>query len=273
MILRNLRFLTFSILLITTAATTFVHAEPIGWIERFALADDRDAALSELVPGTDDHFFYHCLHFQTTGQLEQAETVLAQWMAKYQGASTPAINAMVDRQRLLTYDLSPQRTIDHLIKRLNIKLDHAPPVTRNERRYPSEFDPANLDAKRLIQEALNQNDELKPAAMTFLADRFLNDEAVGYGISLAALLDRIKTPSIDRLEELVAKEMANRRPNEKRFGNLAAHKLLTLEELRSLSAKVPEVADDEAMVTAILTRLRPVGMPTCRSRPTRRFNI
>ena len=46
------------------------NAANISWMEKFALADDREQMLSELIPGSDDYYFYHCLHYQTTGQLE-----------------------------------------------------------------------------------------------------------------------------------------------------------------------------------------------------------
>ena len=41
---------------------TVVHAEPVSWMERYALAKDREAMLAELIPGSDDYFFYHCLY-------------------------------------------------------------------------------------------------------------------------------------------------------------------------------------------------------------------
>jgi len=42
-------------------------AQEIGYIETFSLADDREAALKELVPGTDDYYYYHALHAQNIG--------------------------------------------------------------------------------------------------------------------------------------------------------------------------------------------------------------
>ncbi|MGB7329419.1 MAG: hypothetical protein WBD31_31355 [Rubripirellula sp.] len=234
-----------------------VQAEPIGWIERFALADDRQAAIDTLVPGTDDHYFYHCLHYQTTGQLEKAEAMLAEWAAKTPGPATAAVKAMVDRQRLLTYQQSPQRTIDHLVTRLGVKFDYAPPATRNERRYPSELDSSVLGVNGLVQQAITEGGTFKPATLAFLADRFLSGEAAQYTTPLSGLLNQIKTPSIPKLGELVTQELASRRPADQRFGDLAAHKLLTLDELKSLAMKVPSVANDEAMIAAILVRLRP----------------
>ena len=68
-------------------------AEPIGWMERYALAADCEAVLEELIPGSDDHYFYHCLHYQTTGQLERSEATLKEWLAEHKGRETPAIQS------------------------------------------------------------------------------------------------------------------------------------------------------------------------------------
>ena len=51
-------------------------AEPIGLMERFALAEDRTAVLAELIPGSEDYYFFHCLHYQTSGQLDKSEVVM-----------------------------------------------------------------------------------------------------------------------------------------------------------------------------------------------------
>ena len=52
----NLRLLTSALLAFTLA----VQAEnEVGFIERFALAQDREKVLTELVPGTEDYYFFH----------------------------------------------------------------------------------------------------------------------------------------------------------------------------------------------------------------------
>ncbi len=96
--------------------------------------------LAELIPGSEDYYFYHCLFYQTTGKLERSEAVLAEWLASNNGKESSAIIAMTDRQRLLTYEASPQRSVDYLVRRLGIQLNHAPPATRTERRFPRELD-------------------------------------------------------------------------------------------------------------------------------------
>ena len=83
-------------------------AEPLGFVERYALAEDREAVLAELIPGSEDYFFFHCLHYQTTGQLEKAEAILKDWLAHHKGRPNQAIHKMTDRQRLLTYGDSPR---------------------------------------------------------------------------------------------------------------------------------------------------------------------
>ena len=37
----------------------------VGFIEKFALAPDRAKVLGELVPGSEDYYFFHALHFGT----------------------------------------------------------------------------------------------------------------------------------------------------------------------------------------------------------------
>ena len=48
------------VLLVLTGTT--VLAAEIGYIEDFALAKDRAEALKQLIPGTEDYYYYHCLH-------------------------------------------------------------------------------------------------------------------------------------------------------------------------------------------------------------------
>lgn len=245
------------LLAVDCVQTPTASSQTIGWMEEYALSVDRQAKLAELIPGSDDFFFYHCLYYQTSGQLERAEAVLRDWLAEHKGRETAAITAMIDRQRLLTYQTTPQRTIDHFVRRLGIKLDHAPPAAKNERRFPSSLDAAAIDIDALVKDALKRNDQLKPLGMRFLAEQFLRGNTAGYSISLREFLNRVHGAYIDDLDKLVAKDLASRRPNEKRFGDLAAHAVLTLDELRSVAAEVPEVADDNKLVAAVLKRLRP----------------
>lgn len=236
-----------------------VKAEPVSWMERYALSNDREAMLAELIPGSDDYYFYHCLLLQTTGQLERSEAILREWLASHNGRETPAIIAMTDRQRLLGYELSPQRSIDYLVRRLGVQLKHAPPATRNERRFPSELDASVLSVDRLLKEALQRRDGIKPPGLRYLANRFLEEKTAGFSIKLRELLGRVEGAYIDNLGDLVIMEIKSRPPNEQAFGDLKAHQFLTLKELQKVAREVPKVAADNNFVSAMLQRLRPNG--------------
>ncbi len=47
------------------------QAAEIGFEETFALADERAEALKQLIPGTEPYYYYHCLHYQHTGNREE----------------------------------------------------------------------------------------------------------------------------------------------------------------------------------------------------------
>ncbi|MGB7346298.1 MAG: hypothetical protein WBD20_18920 [Pirellulaceae bacterium] len=234
-------------------------AEPIGLMEKYALAPDRSAMLAELIPGSEDYYFYHCLHYQTVGQTDRSEAILKEWIAENKGQETPVISGMLDRQRLLTYNESPQRTVDYLVKRLGVNLNHAPPVSQGERRFPSKLDADELDVQRLVADALLRNDALKPLGMAHVAQQFRTGDAAGLRISPHDFLKRVDGPYFVGLDELVIKELASRKDNDKRFGDLRAHTYLTLEELDRVAQRVPQITDDNEFVTARLNRLRVGG--------------
>ena len=54
------------VVLLLGSSSAFGENE-IGFIDTFSLADDRSKSLEELIPGTDDYDYYHCLHNQNNG--------------------------------------------------------------------------------------------------------------------------------------------------------------------------------------------------------------
>ena len=40
-------------------------AVEIGYDEEFSLAEDRSVPLQQLIPGTEDYYYYHCLYHQS----------------------------------------------------------------------------------------------------------------------------------------------------------------------------------------------------------------
>jgi hypothetical protein len=48
---------------IVFGATGMAVGGEIGFLENFALARDRTAPLRQLIPGTEDYYYFHALHF------------------------------------------------------------------------------------------------------------------------------------------------------------------------------------------------------------------
>ncbi|MCO8124971.1 hypothetical protein NHH03_24760 [Stieleria sp. TO1_6] len=232
-------------------------AEPIGLMERFALAQDRQQILDELIPGSDDYFFYHCLHFQNTSQLDRAEATLKQWVDSRKGSLTALMHSMNDRQRLLTYEQSPQQTIDYFVRRLGIQLNHAPPVKQGARQFPSELAGGFINLDQLVRNSLRDNVALSPAGMQLAADFYRAGGGVQNNLSLEDFLKRVNGSYLTGLDQLVIKELKSRPVRDQRFGNLPAHQYLTLTELETVGRSVPAVADDNPFVYAKLRALRP----------------
>ena len=108
----------------------FVSADEIGFVEDFAWSEDREAELKKLIPGTEDYYYYHCLHHQNNQRYDKAAEVLEAWRKRFDAGGNPFTNGsqrwqlMWNRQMLLTYEASPQRTLSHLTRSLSLRFDH-----------------------------------------------------------------------------------------------------------------------------------------------------
>ena len=51
-------------------------AQEIGFVEKFALAEDRATVLKELIAGTEDYYFFHALHYQNMGKKTELAALL-----------------------------------------------------------------------------------------------------------------------------------------------------------------------------------------------------
>src|SRR5262245_37443353 len=97
-------------------------AGEIGFVEDFALARDRAASLRQLIPGTEDYYYYHCLHHLNAEQYDQAEALTRPWLERF--GQTPRLTEVQTRHALLTYARNPQRSLDYLRHRLGLHFEH-----------------------------------------------------------------------------------------------------------------------------------------------------
>src|SRR6201993_466249 len=114
---RLLVWVALAIFAVSTAA-----AGEVGYVEDFALAKDRAAALKQLIPGTEDYYYYHCLHFQNTEQFDKVDEMLGPWVQRH--GETGRVWEVRTRQALLTYDKNPQKTLEYVRNRIGLQFNH-----------------------------------------------------------------------------------------------------------------------------------------------------
>ena len=79
--------------------TLCARTQEIGFVESFSLADDREAALRELVPGTDDFYFFRALHSQNTGARQRFQETMDRWIRERNGNVTDRARELLNRQK------------------------------------------------------------------------------------------------------------------------------------------------------------------------------
>src|SRR6476646_8412584 len=84
-------------------------AGEIGFIEDFSLATDRSVPLKQLIPGTEDYYYYTCLHHQNLAQFDKVDELLKAWTTRYNW--TPRAVEIQNRQALLNYNKDPERAL------------------------------------------------------------------------------------------------------------------------------------------------------------------
>lgn len=224
--------------------------QEVGFIEKFATASDRRTALKELIPGTEDYFYYHCLHYQNEKQLAEAQAVLNQWKAKY--GETANASRMTARQMLLAYDTAPETTLKFLRERLGVQLEHGPPNRDRAAALASRLDPKRLSPESLLQAAIASDRSLSQVAtraLPLLVDRELAPD------QLRAWLQRLDRADVAGLVKRMADELALQ--DSPGFGWAAIHQRLTLNQLIELAKLSPKLLGHEPFIRAYLARLAP----------------
>lgn len=224
--------------------------QEIGFIEKFAIADDRREALAELIPDTRDYFYFHSLHYQNEKQLAQAQAILDAWQAKF--GDSEALERMKTRQMLLSYSANPQGTIDFLRRKLNLKYNHAPPSRDRAAELATVLDDTKLDRESLLAKMISADPSLgqiETRALPQLLDRELNT------VQLRALISRIRRADLPPMVDRIAQELSLK--DSKGFGWAKVHDMLTLEQLEQLLGKRPVLMEDDAFIQAYAARLAP----------------
>ncbi len=219
--------------------------------EDFALAPDRAAVLKQLVPGTEDFYYFHALHYLHTEQYEKADQLLAPWVQRH--GDTPRVWEIRTRYALLTYDKNPEKSLQYLRGRLNLTYPHARELLDAEPNFPTALDVAQFSRAKFAERAFAQS----PHDVSGFDDSAL-DWLIGLPLTpdqRRSLLTRLQRPDYPKLTQLIADDLKH--PNSGGFGSLAIHKQLLLAQLDELLKLQPDLLNQHHFVVAYLIRLQP----------------
>src|SRR5262245_38667728 len=127
---------TLALALVTASPAT---AGDVGFIEAFALAKDRSVSLRQLIPGTEDYYYYHALHYQSTEQHEKVEELTRPWLERF--GQTARLTEIQTRHALLTYDRNPEKSLSYLRNRLGLRFEHQKETPGTPPNLPTALDP------------------------------------------------------------------------------------------------------------------------------------
>jgi hypothetical protein len=137
-------------------------AADLDFKEAFADPATREVALARLVPKTRDWFFHHALHHQLAGRANEFRQTLADWKAaaeaKNSGISLDGYQTLETRELLLRYEADPQKSIDALVRLLDLKFDDSRPDAQADQKLPDRLDPALVSADAFEKAAASRSD-------------------------------------------------------------------------------------------------------------------
>lgn len=222
----------------------------LEFMEAFSWGD-RQAALKELVPDTEDYYYYHCLHYQLINDRVAFQKTLDAWVNFNKRSWNNRMYEMRRRQKLIEFDQNPAETWNFIRSDAGLRFNHRP---RNEQRnpeYPSRLDPASYSLAAFLRQAQQYNGLLND-----LTDR-------GLEIALAenkdpehrrAFLGQLQRPDINGLVDLIIADLDYK--DSRGFGQHRIHSLLTRTQLEELGRRKPDLLRSQAYVTERLARIQ-----------------
>ncbi|MEQ1851905.1 MAG: hypothetical protein ABMA01_09975, partial [Chthoniobacteraceae bacterium] len=203
-------------------------------------AADREKVLGELVPGSEDYYFFHALHYQNTRNAAKLADILAQWKKRFPDESQRR-RVIENRESLLGYDASPQKTVEYLKERLGVQFHHQQEVRDRKPDLPVALDPARIAREVFERNALANNGDLGVLPITAQQRR--------------ALLGRLQRPDVGNLVDVIVADLKTQESSG--FGEFAIHRALLPAQLDALVQSIPALAANEAFVFTRLQKLAP----------------
>jgi autotransporter-associated beta strand protein len=242
-----------SLVLALLLPLTVLAENEIGFIERFALAADREKALGELVPGSEEYYFFHALHYQNVRDSARLNQILNQWRERVPDENE-ARRIILNREAILDYERDPQATLKYLIERLGIRHDHQQEVRDQKPNLPTQLDPTKISREVFLRDALNNNRSLESLSQEALAS-LIRDQVPLSPDQRRSVLSKLQRPDVPNLVQAIIADL--QADKSRTFGSLPIHRALLPEQLDSLLQTFPQWLSQQAFVYTRLRKLAP----------------
>ena len=224
----------------------------IGFIERFALAKDREKALQELIPGTEDYYYFHCLYLEQQEKWDEQARLIRQWET---GSSSSRLRKEIQHRRaLLRYDQDPEGSLIYLKDQLGLRFNHERDRKDDIPDFPTTLDQTRISYELFLKEALRRSNDLNQVSTRGLF--YLLSQ--GHPITREQqrdLLRKLQWPDDAKLVQIIADDLASK--ESRGFGEFEIHKRLLETQLIELAKKRPEVLNSTEYINQRILRLRP----------------
>ena len=143
-----------------------IHADTDTFRERFADPATRTASLAELIPGSRQAFFHTALDHQLAGREAEFVKTMAEWKSSSERKENPVsasgMEVLENRQLLMDYQKDPLRSLEALIRKLELKFDdERPDAAAAAESLPTRVDPA-LISEAAFEKATADQSPSKP---------------------------------------------------------------------------------------------------------------
>ena len=239
-----------SLCLVVGLLACAARSHEVGYVEDFTLSPNRGDTLTQLIPGSEDYYYYSCLNFQQTGAFDKVDEMVKLWIERH--GRTQRVEEIVNRNALLSYEKEPKKSLDFLRWRLGLNYDHRKEIIDQKPNQPTRLDGNLISRETMTREALARYGNLQgfeDAALELLAQQQLTGE------QRRELLGRLTRPDVANLVRLIIADLHFKYSSD--FGSLGIHKQLTLAQLDELLKGMPELLNQTFFVTTYLTKLQP----------------
>ncbi|MGI9243620.1 MAG: hypothetical protein ACR2RV_22680, partial [Verrucomicrobiales bacterium] len=232
-----------------------------AFLERFALAssEQRQRLLDELVAGTEEYSYFHCLHYQNTRNIAALDQALSDWREQHPRLSAERRQIEL-REAIFRYPDDHQRSLDSLADHLGLRWEDSPVPGGAPGRpdFATALDPQSISAAAFLSEAARHEDGGGFIGRTAAEWLIASGAAIPEKLDLRWLLNKIDRPDIPNLLNAIRTDMESEGATG--FGQLDLHQQLLLPQLDTLLERDPRLLANRLFATTYLRKLRPSAL-------------